>query len=64
VINGIQVLPVELDLEARVRVQRRNEQISHNYRTRMGLSHDADHENIFSDLTLGSGDETDEHERS
>ena len=30
----------------------------------MGLSHNADHENVFSDLTLGGGGEIDEHERS
>ena len=29
----------------------------------MGRSDYADHENVFSDLTLGSGDETDEDER-
>ena len=30
----------------------------------MGLSDNVDHENVFSDLTLGSGGEIDEHERS
>jgi hypothetical protein len=29
----------------------------------MGRSDYADHENVFSDLTLGSGDETDKDER-
>ena len=64
VINGIQVLPVEFDLEPRICVQRRNDLIAHNHRTRMGRSDNADHENVFSDLSVGRGCEIDEHERS
>ena len=37
-IDGTQVLPVELHLEARIRVQRREDLIGHDHRARMGLS--------------------------
>ena len=63
VINGIQVLPVEFDLELRVRVRRRNDLIAHNHRTRMGPSDDADHENVFSELCVGGRQEKHEQER-
>ena len=43
---------MELDLEARIRVQRRKDQISHDYRTRMGLSEFVDHEDVFSGLAM------------
>jgi hypothetical protein len=62
-IDGVQVLPVELDLEARIRVQCREDQISHDYRTRMGLSEFVDHENVFSSLALQKRYATDQPER-
>jgi hypothetical protein len=45
-------------------VQRRYDLIANNHRTRMGRSDNADHENVFSDLSVGRGCEIDEHERS
>ena len=62
VINGIQVLPVEFDLEPRICVQRRYNLVVHNHRTRMGRSENTDHENVFSDLSAGRGCEIDKHE--